>query len=58
MITDGEEALQKMKRIISKYNKLYKAIEGYVQYDKMKYYCQKWERINRKLIIKDEEIGL
>jgi len=35
-----------MIEIMKKYTNLYKAIGGYVKYDKTKYYSWKWERNN------------
>ena len=47
-----------MIEIIKKYTNLYKATGGYVQYNKTKYYSQKWEKNNGKLEIKNKKIIL
>ena len=44
--TNGEDCKEKMQVIIEKYTSLYKAIGGFIQYEKISYYCWNWQRKN------------
>ena len=58
MISEGEDAEEKMQKILKMYNTLYTATGGHIQHEKCKYFAWKWRWKQGNKIIQNKDVNL